>query len=360
MNRLGDEIFWKIVELWFLGYTREEIIEQLNGCVSAGTVSSIFNNLPQSLVDLRDLAKRLKKQNFNISDCVRGFEVVNALNQIGKTHSDIKLMLDSFSLVASNEKCDLKLLVDSAMKMTELEKKTGKNYPEGLIEYELLIKENSEKKELNRKLAHRNHVLKEKIVKNENRQEKSLRIANEIPQDIADFKEFCSICVKNKIDLMDVKNLRVFIKNMESNESDIKCFVSICKKGLVLNRKVGKLDKEIAKKSQISSQQTAYCDQLYEKISNLIRDCDQLERKLQAMYFDYRNNLIKSNNLTNQITELKTLKDMSLTDFGHLLGMSELEIKLIQMESDCKINVEFWEKKILERLMEMRKAYSNI
>jgi hypothetical protein len=124
MNRISSELERKIIELWFEGFARDEIVSKFG--VSGSTVSDVVNSLPNCLVTLRDIAKNIKKMNCDPKDALEGIIVRNALLAKGLDSKKMLSLIDTYDRIAAATGLQLREMIEAAEKLGKLEKKLEK------------------------------------------------------------------------------------------------------------------------------------------------------------------------------------------------------------------------------------------
>lgn len=158
MRRIPDDIRKAILKRVIAGDTYRTIQRVFN--ISPATINQIKEEAKKTCPDIDDLIKLnilLKKSNVNFYDTFRGANLLDRLNSCGISAADldkfIKLM-ETLFLEGNELREDV---VAAAIKLMELEEKTGKAYPELLEDFQKLNSEFSKLKNQINRLKEKKH-----------------------------------------------------------------------------------------------------------------------------------------------------------------------------------------------------------
>jgi hypothetical protein len=124
-------------KLWLQGHSYREIRDKLG--VSVGSINEIIANARAGAPDLDELRKlntTLMREGSTVHDAVRGGLLMDRLGQLDVGLDKVSEYVEFSEKIASEKGAGSEALVDSALKLLDLERRTGKTYMEILAEYE--------------------------------------------------------------------------------------------------------------------------------------------------------------------------------------------------------------------------------
>jgi hypothetical protein len=129
-------------KLWLQGHSYREIRDKLG--VSVGSINEIITNIRAGAPDLDGLRKLntiLRREGSTVHDAVRGGLLMDRLGQLGVGLDKVSGFVEFSEKIASEKGTGSEALVDSALRLLDLGRRTGKAYKEILEEYEKKLSE---------------------------------------------------------------------------------------------------------------------------------------------------------------------------------------------------------------------------
>jgi len=124
-------------KLWLQGHSYREIRDKLR--VSIGSINEIITNARAGAPDLDGLRKLntiLLREGSTVYDAVRGGLLMDRLGQLGVSLDKVSGYVEFSEKIASEKGTGSEAFVDSALRLLDLERETGKTHGEILGEYE--------------------------------------------------------------------------------------------------------------------------------------------------------------------------------------------------------------------------------
>ncbi len=137
LRRIGDEVRRRVVRLWLAGLTYREIKGRLGR--GLGTISTIVGEARKAEPDidlLRELNMALRKSGVAVVDAIRACSILPRLDELGIGVNELAQYVELSKKLAEEHLVDPAELVKSAIKLSRLEKETGKARQELLKEFE--------------------------------------------------------------------------------------------------------------------------------------------------------------------------------------------------------------------------------
>jgi hypothetical protein len=194
LNRSSRELEIKIIGLWLEGNSRDFIAQSLG--VSGSTVTDIVDPLPKSLGELKEQNFLFKKAGLQVSTLRETLQIIALKAPEGFNPERLPNIVEYSFRAAADKNYQMDAVLNASTRLIQLEKQTGKDYPEAISEFE-------EKASLNKKLdeeiqqeQRKNHNLKkintelnQQIEINRQRNKRMLNEADVTEKDIAAFSE---------------------------------------------------------------------------------------------------------------------------------------------------------------------------
>jgi DNA repair exonuclease SbcCD ATPase subunit len=140
VNTLGvlkPEAKARALRLWLSGLTYRVINEKTG--VSLGAMNDLVNEARKKapdIDDLRQLNVTLQKSDIPLVDAIRACSVISQLDELGVGINELSEYVESSKKLAATHGVGATELVESALKLSKLEKETGKPYHEVVGEFE--------------------------------------------------------------------------------------------------------------------------------------------------------------------------------------------------------------------------------
>lgn len=240
MHRTSREIERKIIDLHFQGYSRDVIAAMVG--VPPSTVSEVLKLLPERLTDLRELSVELKKHNLSVFDAKKGTELQARLADLGVGFEKMQNFVESAEKTRTNPDYDPKMVVEAAMKLSNLEKECGKTYCEALLDFE-------EKKDKTKTLETKERELTERVDTLETEKKRKLAENNVTEKELAYIVDLRRDFHKYGVNLSDGAGLWKYLKNMRETGGDPKKFVEYTKKHDSLEKNIAFLEQKERQKT---------------------------------------------------------------------------------------------------------------
>jgi cation transport regulator ChaC len=281
MNRISPDTENRITSLWFQGYLRDTIA-QITG-VSGSTVSEVIARLPQELTGLRKLAVGLKKYGLSVSEAGNGAKLLGKLAELGVDFSDLQDFLEAAEKMCRGSDYEPRHAVQAAMKLQNLEKASGKPYPQAILDFET-VKVATEKQEQKRlELTHEIRELQEqrkREIATNRITEQEIAYNADLRQDLRAFG----------VDLSDVENLRKYLQNMREMQADPKKFAEYTRVHGSLLKQMAFLEQRkneemlslqgLQEKQRIAEVASGACQSSLSKLNKLV---DEEQNRLQVL-----------------------------------------------------------------------------
>jgi len=127
----------RALRLWLSGLTYRAVSEKTG--VSLGTMNELVNEARKKapdIDDLRQLNVTLQKSGVALADAIRACSVISQLHELGVGTTELSEYVESSKKLATVQGVDAAELVESAIRLSKLEKETGKPYHEVVREFE--------------------------------------------------------------------------------------------------------------------------------------------------------------------------------------------------------------------------------
>jgi len=127
----------RALRLWLSGLTYRLISEKTG--VSLGTMNELVNEARKKapdIDDLRQLNATLQKSGVALADAIRACSVISQLHELGVGINELSEYVESSKKLATVQGVGAAELVESAIRLSKLEKETGKPYHEVVREFE--------------------------------------------------------------------------------------------------------------------------------------------------------------------------------------------------------------------------------
>lgn len=122
-QRVPTHIREEIIRKWLSGEQRDKIASDIS--IGAGTVTNIISEWKEEIGiptadTLRILATELKRLNINASQCVRGFNLLNIINNLGAQEVDIESFLTQIYKLCTSKNISSEAIVNITQQITTL------------------------------------------------------------------------------------------------------------------------------------------------------------------------------------------------------------------------------------------------
>ena len=122
-QRVPTPIREEIIRKWLSGEQRDKIASDIS--MGAGTVTNIISEWKEEIGiptadTLRILATELKRLNINASQCVRGFNLLNIINNLGAQEVDIESFLTQIYKLCTSKNISSEAIVNITQQITTL------------------------------------------------------------------------------------------------------------------------------------------------------------------------------------------------------------------------------------------------
>lgn len=137
MRRIPDDLRTAILRRWIAGDTYRKIRREFG--VSLATTSQIKEDAKKKIPELEDLRKLnilLKKSDINFYDTFRGANLLNKLNGCGVSLNELDKFIKLIETLFSGKNSRKEDTMEAAIKLMDLEEKTGKSYLELIKDFE--------------------------------------------------------------------------------------------------------------------------------------------------------------------------------------------------------------------------------
>lgn len=127
----------KIVQLWLQNMNYRQIVQQTKA--SLGTISAEIEKARKAEPDidsLRELNAALKKSGIALVDAIRACPILSQLDDLGVGINELSQYVELSKKLVAAQGVGAAELVESALKLSKLEKETGKPYHEVVREFE--------------------------------------------------------------------------------------------------------------------------------------------------------------------------------------------------------------------------------
>jgi hypothetical protein len=174
LRRLPVEVEERILELWLKGYTYRKIQQELE--VGLATISRVIEDARQrdpNIDDLRKLLRLLRKNGSNVFDAIRWARLLDSLNLFDVSLDKMEYYISLIERNFSDKVIDNRIL-ESAIKLKQLEENCGKPYEKIVKDFETKLSKVSKLEARKRVLKERNETLKGYVAQ----AEENLRILN--------------------------------------------------------------------------------------------------------------------------------------------------------------------------------------
>jgi len=216
MRRISSQTERRIIELWIKGIPRDTIARRT--AVSGSTVSKVISQLPECLGELRKLSVELRKINSSPSEALKGAKLLSELADLRVELDQLADFIKAVKKLSRKAEYQPKQLVESAMKLSDLEEKSGNPYPEAIKEFESKTKQTKKLKEkisdLQREIENKEEERRQKLKQNKTT-EKEIKYVKELRQNLR----------KYGISPTDAEGLQRYLKNMKETGGNPKKFV---------------------------------------------------------------------------------------------------------------------------------------
>lgn len=356
LSRTPFEVVVKIIIMWFQDYSRDETA-RISGA-SEGTVSAVWALLPSSLEPIRDLSKVLRKLNLLPNDALQGAHLRQLLAEHGVTPEQLPTALEAIKKASTETGYQPEKVIQASIKLADLEKKSGKTYPDALKEFQTLPEQVKELEQEKSQLA---LDIKEK--KEKRRQ--TLKKAGVTEKEISRVNKLESNISYYGIDLFDPEQLLDYLGNMSETGQDPRTFVSFTKKIGSIERHLSDLDDQKQMKiaalgyanQQIESKKTevdqlkadheAFMAQANQERESMRQATAEEDAKLQKMKADVDVATSQLNNLKIDIEQAKhrhqevtqeTERTLGIKNYAteHQGAIAALETKRLLREKEEK------------------------
>jgi len=273
MRRIPFQTRKRIIELWFKGIPRDSIARRLR--VSGDTVSSVVAQLSSDASqiaecpkELRDLSVELRKLNLSSSEALEGAKLLSKLANLGFAPEQLHEFIQTATKLSRKTEYQPKQVIQAAMKLSDLEEKSGKSYTETIREFEAKTKQTKE--------------LQEAINEKEKERTQKLSVNRVTDKEIRYIKELRQKFRRYRINLTDVENLQAYLENMQETGGNPKKFVEYTRKYGSLQGRLTLLERQKQQKiSEIKGMQDDFESQKQQKITEMKRMQTLLESQRQ-------------------------------------------------------------------------------
>lgn len=242
MNRTNRETERRIIDLYFKGYSTD-MIAAMTGAPPS-TVTEVLKILPEELTYLRELSVDLKKHDLSVFDAKKGTELQARLADLGVGFEEMQSFVESVENIQTNPDYTPKQVVEAAMKLSNIEEKSGQTYSEALVDFEAktknLEKQGQKERDLKRSIRELDVERKKKLARNQITDEAIEYVVN-LRQNLQTYG----------IKLDDAASLDKYLKNMRETGGDPKKFVEFTRKQGSLEEKIGVLKQEENRRKRV-------------------------------------------------------------------------------------------------------------
>lgn len=294
MRRISSQTERRIIELWIKGIPRDTIARRT--AVSGSTVSKVISQLPECLGELRKLSVELRKINSSPSEALKGAKLLSELADLRVELDQLADFIKAVKKLSRKAEYQPKQLVESAMKLSDLEEKSGNPYPEAIKEFESKTKQTKKLKEkisdLQREIENKEEERRQKLKQNKTT-EKEIKYVKELRQNLR----------KYGISPTDAEGLQRYLKNMKETGGNPKKFVKFTRthgslkgrltylenqkqlKTLELNtmkRDIETMETEVSKRRIDLSRLTGEKDRTIKRLEELKKEIQEQWKKHEA------------------------------------------------------------------------------
>jgi len=131
MRKIPEEVQSRVLELWLEGDNYGDVSSICD--ISTGTISSILDKIRRRAPDLdmlRKLNLKIRKQDSSVHDALRGSSLLEKLNQLGTSFSQLDDLIRILSEVAAERQIGEEELIDASIRLRKLEAESNKSYRE--------------------------------------------------------------------------------------------------------------------------------------------------------------------------------------------------------------------------------------
>jgi chromosome segregation ATPase len=328
LNRIDSADEAKAIEMWFLGYTRDEIARALG--IGQGTVSTIIGSLPPCLQQLRELARILRKRNMTPSDALAGAKLQGLLAEYSVSPEQIVIFLETVRKASKEARVQPQEAVQASIRIASLENQAGAPYPEALKKFEMLTQQISECKKKRSKL-----LLETKESKRLCRE--AFEEAKMVPQQLSEFVDCKAALHEYGMDISDPIAVRKALDNLKEADGDPKRLISLMEKYGSIAKLVAHLERTLPKKQDDLANLQSQIEKYPLIVWQLENEVKQLKYIINSQKETiYRNNY-QLNLILANIAELEKRRQALITWIGKQLNLSQSEIDSLRLNSQFEI-----------------------
>jgi hypothetical protein len=331
LNRISSEVEARIIEMWFQGFTRDEISRALK--VGGGTVSAVVNSLPVCLKLLRDLSRTLRKLNLLPNDALKGVNLLQLLTERGVTPEQIPISLEAIRKASIEAGYEPEKLIQASIKIADLENQSGKTYPEALKEFEELTQQIPQREE--KKLQLQLEIKENRRLRNE-----TLEQTKTTPQELSEFFD-CKVALRRHgMKINDAKTVRKVLDNIKEAGGNPKHIVSLIKKYGSIAKRVAYFERQLPIKQDELANLLSWIKECQHVVSQLQKLKDQLYFTINSQRNAINNNNYQLDLILANIAELEKRRQALITWIGKQLSLPQEEIENLRLNSEYRIMLE--------------------
>lgn len=328
LNRISSEVEARIIEMWFQGFTRDEISRALK--VGGGTVSAVVNSLPVCLKPLRDLSRTLRKLNLLPNDALKGVNLLQLLTERGVTPEQIPISLEAIRKTSIEAGYEPENVIQASIKIADLENQSGKTYPEALKEFEKLTQQIPPLKQ--EKLQLQLETKENRRLRNE-----TLEQAKTTPQELSEFFDCKTALRRHGMNINDAKTVRKVLDNIKEANGNPKHVVSLIKKHGSISKLVAYFERQLPTKKDELENLLSRIKECQQVILRLQEEKDQLYITINSQRNAINNNNYQLNLILANIAELEKRRQALITWIGKQLNLPQEEIENLRLKSEYEI-----------------------
>lgn len=222
MRRLSSDLERRIIELWFKGFSRDEIARTVG--VAVGTVSNVIGTFPDCLNELRDLSVLLHKINALPSEALKGADLLAKLNQLGVKLTQVETFIETLEKQSEVAGYQPAQVIQAALALHNLEKQaSGKSYVDALKEFE-------DKTKKTQKLSMKAKELPRRISALNEEHEQALQRAKTTDKEIQNLKTTENGLRQHGLSLGDPQSLLTYLERVKEMGGSPRLFIEFSKK----------------------------------------------------------------------------------------------------------------------------------
>ena len=332
MRRTLSEKEEPAITQWFEGDQRKVIAEKLD--MGESTISDIINSLPECLQIARNIAVACRKQNRTLADAWRGLNVDSQLSAVGVTPEQIPIFIQAVKKISTDTRYQPEQLIKAAMKLSELETQSGKQYPQAMAAYEKALNRRKDLDEENKAHEKENAKLRLNIEKNKSLCDEYCEKEKTTPQALSEFLTCRKALQEYGMDLNDTETVRKALDNLKEAGGNPTILVS------QMNT-LGSIEKSVA---YLKWQQALKQDELADldaKITEYRNTVMQLQEEKNRIEYtiDWQRNNLKAVNyqitqIQGNINELEKRREALITWIGKKLNLTQGQILKLRKDTE--------------------------